>query len=285
MISEKKIIIAFIFLFLPTLLFSQIQSSLDAELKKKVLQYKNKPYFEKAQSFFLKKNWDSTLVYSMKQLALQNNSEVADYCHYFRAFSFKNKGLYNEAKKEFNLVSINFRFYYKVRLYLGELAHEEGNYEKAIAYFKEIEKLPKGNYDFKKGVVYHNIGLSYLHLNNYKEADTYLSKGFSFLQAEKDTVSLVGAYMSIANLYYEQYKDDLAIPYFEKAYELSKKTGNPQLKMDTALNMAVISEDNKNFTQALAFRKEYETWRDSLNDQNKVWAIADLENKFRLQIG
>jgi hypothetical protein len=29
--------------------------------------------------------------------------------------------------------------------------------------------------------------------------------------------------MDIANLYYEQYKDNLAIPYFEKAYNLSKK--------------------------------------------------------------
>lgn len=281
MISKNKLAVAFLFLILPTLLFSQKQSSLDAEIKKKAQQYKDNPYFYKAQSFFLEKNWDSTLVYSMRQLASQNNGEVEDYCHYFRGFSFKNKALNNEARKEFGLISEDFKFYYKVRLYLGEIALEEGNYEKAIGYFKEIDKLPPSvNYDFKKGVVYHNIGLSYLHLNNFKEADSYLSKGFDLLQAEKDTVSLIGAYMSIANLYYEQYKDDLAISYFEKAYELSKKTNNHQLKMDTALNMAVVAENNKDFTKALIYRKQYENWRDSLNDQNKVWAIADLEKKF-----
>lgn len=279
MISKNKLAIAFLSFFLPAFLFSQ-ESSLDTDIKKKAELYKDKPYFYKAQSFFLEKNWDSTLVYSMKQLVLQNNQEIADYCHYFRAFSFKNKGLHDEARKEFALVSKNFRFYYKIGLYLGEIALEEGKYNKAIGYFKEIEKLPKGSYDFKEGVVYHNIGLSYLHLKDFAKADAYLSKGFSVLQAKRDTVSLIGAYMSIANLYYEQYKDNLAISYFEKAYELSKKTSSPQLKMDTSLNMAVVAENNNNFTQALAYRKEYENWRDSLNDQNKVWAIADLEKRF-----
>lgn len=281
MISGKKTVIALLVLVLPTLLFSQKQPSLDAQIREKAEQHKDKPYFYKAGSFFLEKKWDSALVYSMKQLALQNNGELADYCHYFRGFSFKNKGLNDESLKEFGLVSRNFRFYYKIRLFLGEIAVEVGNYEKAIGYFKEIDKLPlAGSYDFKKGVVYHNIGLSYLHLNNFKDADSYLSKGFTILQAEKDTVSLIGAYMSIANLYYEQYKDDLAIPNFEKAYELSKKISNPQLKMDTALNMAVVAENKKDFKKALIYRKEYENWRDSLNDQNKVWAIADLEKKF-----
>ncbi|UUC44928.1 tetratricopeptide repeat-containing sensor histidine kinase [Flavobacterium cerinum] len=281
MISQNKLAVTFIALLLSNLLFSQQQSHLDAVLKQKAQQYKEQPYFYKAQQFFIAKNWDSTLVYSMKQLALRNNNEIADYCHYFRGFSFKNKGLNEEGRKEFETITKNFRFNYKVSLYLGEIALEEGNYQKAIAYFKEIDKLPQtGHYDFKKGVVYHNIGLSYLHLNNFKDADHYLSEGFSLLQAEKDTVSLIGAYMSIANLYYEQYKDDMAIPYFKKAYDFSKKTNNPQLKMNTALNMAVVAENNKDFTNALIYRKEYENWRDSLNDQNKIWAIADLEKKF-----
>jgi hypothetical protein len=30
----------------------------------------------------------------------------------------------------------------------------------------------------------------------------------------------------------------------------------------------------------LTYRKEAETWKDSLNNQNKVWAIAELEKKF-----
>lgn len=277
-------LLLFFFLAFPLLAQEQSTTILDIVLKKKALEYKNKPYFYKAQAFFLAKNWDSTLVYSMKQLASEKNQEVIDYCHYFRAFSFKNKRLLQEARKEFGKISKNFLFYYKVRFYLGEIALEENNYKDAVRYFSAVEKLPvSGKYDFKRGVVYHNLGLCYLHLKKFEEADAYLAKGIKVLQAEKDTVSLIGSYMNIANLYYEQYKDNLAIPYFEKAYHLSKKIKNVELKQNTALNMAVVAENNKDFASALVYRKEYESWRDSLNDQNKVWAIAELEKKFTVR--
>ncbi|PZQ82078.1 MAG: histidine kinase, partial [Flavobacterium johnsoniae] len=281
--SRIKLALILLFLFPAYSLFSQEQNNslLNSEIRKKALENRDKTDFYKAQAFFLEKNWDSTLVYSMKQLAHNGNPEIADYCHYFRAFSFKNKRLLQEARKEFLQISKRFRFYYKVRLYLGEIALEENNYEQAIRYFKEIENLPEtGNYDFKRGVVYHNLGLCYLHLKKYEQADAYLTKGSEVMQAEKDTLSLIGSYMNIANLYYEQYKDNLAIPYFEKAYSLSKKIKNAELKQNAALNMAVVAENNKNFPLALTYRKEYESWRDSLNDQNKVWAIAELEKKF-----
>lgn len=286
MMSSIKSAFTAVFLFLAFSLFSQEQNNnlLDSEIRKIALENKDKADFYKAQAFFLEKNWDSTLVYSMKYLAHADHQELADYCHYFRAFSFKNKKLLQQARKEFLQISKKFRFYYKVRLYLGEIALEESNSELAIRYFKEIENLPEtGNYDFKRGVVYHNLGICYLHQKKYDQADTYFSKGVEVMQAEKDTISLIGSYMNIANLYYEQYKDNLAIPYFEKAYSLSKKIKNVELKQNTALNMAVVEENNKNFPLALTYRKEYESWRDSLNDQNKVWAIAELEKKFTVK--
>ncbi|MEZ0006827.1 signal transduction histidine kinase [Flavobacterium sp. 28YEA47A] len=286
MMSRIKPALIVVFLFLAFSLFSQEQNNnlLDSEIRKIALENKDKTDFYKAQAFFLEKNWDSTLVYSMKHLAHAGHQELADYCHYFRAFSFKNKKLLQQARKEFLQISKKFRFYYKVRLYLGEIALEESNSELAIRYFKEIENLPEtGNYDFKRGVVYHNLGVCYLHQKRYDQADAYFSKGAEVMQAEKDTISLIGSYMNIANLYYEQYKDNLAIPYFEKAYSLSKKIKNVELKQNAALNMAVVAENNKNFPLALTYRKEYESWRDSLNDQNKVWAIAELEKKFTVK--
>lgn len=91
---------------------------------------------------------------------------------------------------------------------------------------------------------------------------------------------MVSSYMDIANLYYAQYKDSQAIPYFEKAYQLSKKTKDFELKQNSALNMAVMEENRKQFSKSLEYRKEYESWRDSLNNQNKVWALAELEKEY-----
>jgi hypothetical protein len=45
-----------------------------------------------------------------------------------------------------------------------------------------------------------------------------LFKSTNLQEAEKDTLALIGSYMNIATLYYDQYKDDQAIP-FLKSYQ------------------------------------------------------------------
>nr|WP_315244100.1 tetratricopeptide repeat-containing sensor histidine kinase [uncultured Flavobacterium sp.] len=263
---------------------SHIDELLENTIKRNIVKYKNDINFSKAQLFFIEKNWDSTLVYSMKSLTISKNVELVDYCHYFRGFSFRNKKLYNEAKKEFDKISSVFKFYFKVKINLGEIALEQKEFKTALYYFKEIEKYPNEiHYDFKNSIILHNIGLCYLHLNKLDRAEEYLFKSAQLQEIQKDTLLLIGSYVDIANLYYEQYKDDQAIPYFEKAYHLSKKIKSFYLKNATAMNMAVVEENRKNFPLALTYRKEYEIWKDSLNDQNKVWAIAEVEKKFAVK--
>ena len=283
-----KLVIPSVLFFSFFYVFSQEQSHIDklleATIKKNIVKYKKEVNFSKAQLFFIEKKWDSTLVYSMKALTISKNIELVDYCHYFRGFSFRNKKLYNEAKKEFNKISSEFKFYFKVKVNLGEIALEQKEFKTALYYFKKIEKLPnESNYDFKSSIILHNIGLCYLHLNKFDKAEEYLFKSAQLQEIQKDTLLLIGSYVDIANLYYTQYKDDQAIPYFEKAYELSRKVKSFNLKSATAMNMAVVEENRKNFPLALTYRKEYEAWKDSLNDQNKVWAIADLEKKFAIK--
>ncbi|WP_239455627.1 ATP-binding protein [Flavobacterium ginsenosidimutans] len=253
-------------------------------IKVKAQKFKENTNFYKAQNFFLQNNWDSTLVYSMKEINESRNKEILDYCHYFRAISFKEKKLLDESKKELNQISSGFPFSYKVKMKLGEIALSKNNFKLALQYFHETEKLTnKQLYDIKFSTVLHNIGLCYLHLENYEKAEEYLFKSAKRQEIEKDTLLLIGSYMDIATLYYQQYKDNQAIPYFEKAYQLSQKAKSLELKQNATLNMAVVEENRKNFPLALNYRKEYEKWKDSLNDQNKVWAIADLEKKFAIK--
>ncbi|MEA9413023.1 ATP-binding protein [Flavobacterium sp. PL02] len=286
--TKIKLFATSILFFLSFLLFSQerqdVGSLMDLAIKAKVKKFKENVNFNKAQMFFKQGNWDSTLVYSMKEISNTTNKELTDYCHYFRGISFKEKKLLNESKKEFNEISNDFQFFYKVKMKLGEIALGQNEFKNALQYFQEIEKFPNTvSYDYKRSNVLHNIGLCYLHLKEFDKAEEYLFKGAKLHEVEKDTLSLIGSYMDIATLYYEQYKDNQAIPYFEKGYHLSKKVKSFAFKKTATLNMAVVEENRKNFPLALAYRKEYETWKDSLNDQNKVWAIADLEKKFAVK--
>ncbi len=276
-----------LWLLTPFVLFSQNitgRGLLNVAIQNKADEYKNELNFQKAQLFFRKNNWDSALIYSMKQLTNITNKELTDYCFFFRAFSFKNKKLLIEAKKEFTKISDKFPFYYLVTINSGEIALEQNEFQVAIDYFLKIEKQPtKESYDYNRSAFSHNLGLCYFHIKEFGKAEGYLLKSAAMQEKEKDTARLVGAYMDIANLYYEQYKDRIAIPYFEKAYQMSKKIGDFQLKQNAAQNMAAVEENRKRFPQALSYRKEYEQWKDSLNDQNKIWAVADVEKKFAIK--
>ncbi|MCI9843972.1 tetratricopeptide repeat protein [Flavobacterium pectinovorum] len=284
--NQKCFFIALSFLLNSIFVFSQgkpVDYLLKSEVKKKVLKYNQEINFNKAQVFFFGKNWDSTLVYSIKQLSSKKAPELKNYCHYFRAVSFLEKKIFNEAKKEFNLISSDFRFNYKVNFLLGEIALEQNEFKIALSHFNAIEKLSEDLYDFKESGVLLNIGLCHLHLREFDDAEKYFFRSVELQEVEKDSLMLISSYMNIANLYYTQYKDNQAIPYFEKAYSLSKKVKSFDLKRAAAKNMAAVEENRKNFQTALVYRKEYEAWKDSLNDQNKVWEIAEVEKKFAIK--
>lgn len=275
----------FLLLFLHSIVFfSQNQTSnkvFNIESKKKAILFKKELHFNKAQYYFQENNWDSTLVYSMKHLSASKNQDLNNYCHYFRGFSLNEKKLFAEAKSELQLITKDFVFYPLVNKVLGEISLQLKEFEKAIEYFSAIEKFSLANKQgFKESTIYQNIGVCYLHMNKFEKAEENLLKSKKLGELENDNEALIFIYMNIANLYYLQYKDEKAIPYFNKAYVFSKKTKNFDKKESTAFNMAMVEENRGNFKKALEYRKEAEQWKDSLNNQNKIWAVAEFEKKF-----
>ncbi len=294
-VEVKVMLVCLLFTF-SNLLFSQQKISeafFKKEIKERSSQFIDEANFNKAQLFFLKGKWDSTLIYSMKQLNAKTDiKELNDYCHFFRGFSFNKKKIFKEAQKEFENVSNDFAFHYHIKMILGGIALEQKKYRKAISYFDQIEQFDeKELLGIRKSNIEHNLGISYLPLKEYDKAEFYLVKSAKRQEADKDSLLIIGAYGDIANLYYEQYKDDLAIPYFEKAYEMSKRLKGLELKKidvfdskrKTARNMAVVEENRKNFKTSLTYRKESERWKDSLNNQTRIWEVAQVEKKFAVE--
>ncbi|MDO7173079.1 tetratricopeptide repeat protein [Mariniflexile sp. AS56] len=286
--AKFKLRFVLITLFFCTVVFSQEHYKEDlfhAEIMKKAEAFKSNTFFYKAASFFIEKEWNSTLVNSMKLLdTSKENITLTDYAHYFRGYSFKQKKMFKEAQNEFELISKAFEFYYLVTARLGQIALEQNRFEEAIPYFQALKELSEeDSFYFEKSATLNNLGLCYLHLGDFKKAAPYLSESVELKEQQKDTLEIINAYINVANLYYEQYQDDLAIPYFEKAYQLSKKIKDFNVKRRSTLNMAVVEENRKDFVKSLAYRKEYEKWKDSLNDQNKIWEVAKLEKEFAVK--
>src|SRR5690606_41606414 len=105
---KRKLLILLVLECIPFLLFSQekfSKNSFHNEISNIAKKFNKEINFNKAQIFFIERNWDSTLIYSMKQLDIGKEKKLKDYCHYFRGYCFKEKKLYNESKKEFNKIS------------------------------------------------------------------------------------------------------------------------------------------------------------------------------------
>lgn len=268
-----------------TFLYSQQGNSpidFKTTLKLKSIEYKKEIYFVKAKSFFEEKVWDSTLIYSMKQLNASNCPiEVKNYCHYFRGSAFVRKKLFIAAEKEFLFIPKTFDFDFKVKIQLGSIYLGLNENLKALYCYNQVEKqyLNKLNYQLLI-TLYNNIGLCYLYLNKFEKAKYYLLKNKDLAMTKKDTFAILYSYESVANLYYNQNKMSKARIYFEKAYKLANKTKDFHFKKMAAGNMAEIESDDKNYHKALIYRVEFEKWNDSINDQNSIWATADFEKKY-----
>ncbi|OAZ03044.1 sensor protein SrrB [Flavobacterium succinicans] len=280
---KRKHYIASIFFF--QMFFTQISlypnDFLNKNLMKKAIKFKSQTNFNRAQFYFLKKNWDSTLVYSMKQINSNFNKELTDYCHYFRANAFYYKNLYKESKKELLLISNSKEIYPLKKIMLGKNSIELGLFNEAILHYKEIESISKKESKlYSLGDIYEGIGVAYLFLNEYKKSEKYLNKNLLIREKEGNFESIYSSHNIIANLYYMQEKNEEANIYFKKAYLAAQNLNDFEKKSIVAKNLSIIEEDFGNLNKALIYRKEYEQWKDSLYNQNKIWAVAEYEKKY-----
>ena len=131
---------------------------------------------------------------------------------------------------------------------------------------------------------YYNLGVCYRWTEKYDSAFYFLNKSLILEYEENDSTGMVECYMELGNLYYDQYKDDSAIYYFKKADELSKAVNDIDLMLYTTYNMSVVEENAQNSTEALKYRKEYDSIRDSLQSRDKLWEMAQEEKKFAVEL-
>ena len=98
----------------------------------------------------------------------------------------------------------------------------------------------------------------------------------------KDTLGLARSSLDIANLYYQQYKDTLALPYFIKGLDYAKRANDLEVLSNAYLNLAVVYENDGKHEKALGYRKEYEKVHDSIWNRDKIWQLAQTDKEIGL---
>ena len=250
------------------------------------LDNKGKKYCEenreilcKTFQFYKQAKFDSCYTYSSKGLLLVNNTDDKDFLNYLQAYSAYTKGLYLKAKKNLNTITQNKGYDINKSYLLGTVYLRLKDYDNAI---KSIENWFNLNKDAKapyKKIMYHNLATCYIHKKEYEKAKHYFGQKLELLNPI-DTSSVIKFKTDVANVYYSQYLDDKAISLFREAYELSKSYSNVEIKQNAAKNMAVVERNRKNYEASVKYYQEYNTWKDSLWNRDRVWELAEKDKQF-----
>ncbi len=284
---KSRLLTLLLFWTFSILSFSQERdySAFEKYVKSKGDAFTKENDFKKAQSLFLQREWDSTLVYTSKQLSVKpTNIQLTNFSHFLRGYSFKQQNVFDEAKSEFLKITDDFDFHLHVKIFLGEIALEQEQYAKALESLKGIEEIPDDELlGLRRSNIEANIGLCYLHLDEYDTADVYLQRNLLFLEAQKDTIGLIGAYGNLATNYDYKDKLDETIFYYKKAYELSTYTDAYALKADASFNMYQIEKYLQNPEKAYQYIEAYNEARDAENDQNEIAKVLKLEKQIAVE--
>ncbi|WP_170137027.1 tetratricopeptide repeat-containing sensor histidine kinase [Tenacibaculum gallaicum] len=239
---------------------------------------KQRVNFCKAFEFYENKNYDSCYVYAGKALSIASLSDEKDILNYIQSASAINKKLFKKALENLTKMSDNEKLIGLKKSQLGLLHLNIKEYRDAIKYYNDWLKLSSNSsVKFKKNN-YHNIGLCYIHIKDYEKAKLFFEKELELIST-KDTLDLITLKMELANVYYEQYLDDDAIPLFKEAYDLAKSFSDLELKQNSARNMAVVEKNRKNYQKSVDYYIEYGRWKDSIWNRDKIWELTEKDKQ------
>lgn len=235
---------------------------------------------------------DEAYQYALNTLALPEsggNTALYLYARFIKAKVLYYKHLYREAATEYqqllNKTTTDSVLISNIYANLGEIFLEQRDFEKALTWFNNWQRLFLTGADYIAAKSYYqNKALCLFHLGKYKESEPIFFTTVALEQAHHDTLGLAVSYTNLANLYYEQYLDAKAIPYFEQSYRYAQRAGDLKVVKDATRNMAVVEENRKKYPAALQYRKQYEKLQDSTWNRDQVWQLAARERKFSVQL-
>lgn len=274
MIKHKAINI--LFLLVINIVFSQSDIKTLKDLSLEVCE--NKPLFCKAFTFYNERLYDSCYIYSGKALLETTNRTEKDILNFMQGISSIKKNLYKKALVNISGISDDERFISLKESQLGVIYLNLKEYKRSIDHYLKWEKTTVTKETSVMKNAFHNLGLGYIHLKDYEKAKQYFDKEVALIE-KVDTLALVRAKMDLANVYYNQYLDDDAIPLFQEAYNLAKSFSDVELKQYTAQNMAVVERNRKRYKESVGYYREFIKWKDSLFNRDKIWELTEKDKQ------
>jgi signal transduction histidine kinase len=135
---------------------------------------------------------------------------------------------------------------------LGIINEQMGKLDKALEYYKQVEKLNAGAKNEVYLSLFNSVGTVYARKGEYEKALTYFEEGARQSNMPESMALHINLVMNAGNAAEKLHRFDQAIKYQRQALQLSRTYGLPEEEARTLFNMASLVS-GKNMKTALAY--------------------------------
>lgn len=180
----------------------------------------------------------------------------------------------NTNKKDLAGVYINQGISYT---YVKKMDLAEINYNEALKIYQEI------NYEPGFAPAYNSLAKIYYAKKEYAKAISYYKLAEQYSLKSNNKYHLITNYNSLATCYKELKEYETAKAYSEKSIAISKEVGSVERELFCHETMADILFSMGDYKNAYASFQNYASLKDTLFNQDKNDAIAEMQAKFDVE--
>ncbi|MFK8102991.1 MAG: ATP-binding protein [Saprospiraceae bacterium] len=129
-----------------------------------------------------------------------------------------------------------------------------------------------------------SLGGMLVYIDEYEKGEQFLLSSLAVKEANKDTMSMLYSYNELATLYAKWGQEQKSIFYGEKTLQIALTKDDIFSISDSYKNLADAYSNIKDFPKAYAYLSRVESLRDSIVNQEKAVALAQMETKYKTNI-
>ncbi|MEO9965279.1 MAG: tetratricopeptide repeat-containing sensor histidine kinase [Reichenbachiella sp.] len=170
-----------------------------------------------------------------------------------------------------------------VLLNTGELYRKSEELDSALIFFQR-SKVIFNRINYPIGTAYNlgNIGIVLASRGQYVQAEDNMNNAISILQELGDRYAIAAYYTELADVYAQQGKSKKALEYARRSLAIGKEEGLKEQIRDASLKLSEFYIAADDSDQAYYFLKQYNAFRDSINNEETIRKMADLRTEYEV---
>lgn len=167
---------------------------------------------------------------------------------------------------------------------IGIVYRKKNELDKAIEVYLRSLKINKEIGDrYNESLNYNNLGAVFEYKNEYKKALEYYNRSLEIRKELKDKSGIALALHNIGTIHRKNGDYPDSEKYYQEALSLATETHYKLITKETYKGLAELSELTGNLEKALVFRKKYESWKDSILNEENFKTIKNLEYRYETE--